>query len=112
MATVSCKNPSVDRALVIDYDFTENISDAIAKFGEDVVFSSFMADAKVGLQAFVRARLAKVDEDYMTDEEIIAEASQWVPGMRKQSDPLAKLQTLLSKLSPEQRTALLEGAIS
>jgi len=112
MATVSCKNPSVDRALVIDYDFTENLTAAIAKFGEDVVFSSFTADAKVGLQAFVRARLAKVDEDYMTDAEIIAEASQWVPGMRKQADPLAKLQALLSKLSPEQRAALLEDAIN
>lgn len=109
---VSCKNPSVSREITIEYDFGTNLADAVEKFGEDIVFSGFVADAKVGLQAIVRARLGKSDDEYMSDEEIIAEAAQWKPGVRKQAaDPMAKLQALLGKLTPEQRALILEGAI-
>lgn len=109
---VSCKNPSVSRELAVDYNFGENLAEAVEMFGEDVVFTGFVADAKVGLQAIVRARLGKSDDEYMSDEEIIAEAAQWKPGVRKQAaDPMAKLQALLAKLSPEQRAAVLEGAL-
>lgn len=112
MATVSCKNPSVERSISVEYNFGENLAEAVEKFGEDAVFNGFMADGKVGLQAFVRARLGKTDEEYMTDEQILAEAEAWKPGQRKQAaDPMAKLQALLSKLSPDQRAALLEGAL-
>lgn len=112
MANVSCKNPSVNREIVVDYNFGATLEEAIELFGTDVVFSSFVADCKVGLQAFVRARLGKTDEEYMTDEQILAEVEGWKPGQRKQAaDPMAKLQALLSKLSPEQRAALLEGAL-
>lgn len=112
MATVSCKNPSVNREISIDYNFGASLSEAIELFGEEVVFSGFVADCKVGLQAFVRARLGKTEEEYMSDEQIIAEVEGWKPGQRKQAaDPMAKLQALLSKISPEQRAALLEGAL-
>lgn len=112
MATVSCKNPSVERSISVDYDFGASLSEAVEKFGEEAVYSGFVADGKVGLQAFVRARLGKTDEEYMTDEQILAEAEAWKPGQRKQAaDPMAKLQALLGKLSPEQRAALLEGAL-
>jgi len=112
MATVSCKNPSVERDLSIDYNFGATLEEAVEMFGAEVVFSGFVADAKVGLQAYVRARLGKTDEEFMTDEQIIAEAEAWKPGQRKQAaDPMAKLQALLAKLSPEQRAALLEGAL-
>lgn len=109
---VSCKNPSVSREITVEYDFGASLAEAVEKFGEDIVFSGFVADAKVGLQAIVRARLGKIDDEYMSDEEILAEAAQWKPGVRKQAaDPMAKLQALLSKLSPEQRAAILEGAL-
>jgi len=112
MATVSCKNPSVEREISVDYSFGATLEEATELFGAEVVFSGFVADAKVGLQAFVRARLGKTEEEYMTDEQIVAEAEAWKPGQRKQAaDPMAKLQALLGKLSPEQRAALLEGAI-
>ena len=109
---VSCKNPSVNREITIEFNFGATLAESIEMFGEDVVFSSFVADSKVGLQAYVRARLGKSDDEYMSDEEILAEAAQWKPGMRKQAaDPMAKLQALLGKLSPEQRAAILQGAI-
>lgn len=112
MATVSCKNPSVERSISIDYNFGANLAEAIELFGEEAVFNGFVADGKVGLQAFVRARLGKTEEEYMTDEQIIAEAEAWKPGQRKQAaDPMAKLQALLAKLTPEQRAAILEGSL-
>lgn len=112
MTTVSCNNYSVERSISIDYNFGDNLDDAIELFGKEAVYSGFVADAKVGLQAFIRARLGRVGEDYMTDEQIQAEAKTWKPGQRKQAaDPMAKLQALLAKLSPEQRAAILEGAL-
>lgn len=112
MATVSCKNPSVERSISIDFDFGETLAEAVEMFGEEAVYNGFVADAKVGLQAYVRARLGKTEEEYMTDEQIIEEAATYKPGQRKQAaDPMAKLQALLGKLSPEQRAALLESAL-
>lgn len=112
MATVSCKNPSVERSISIDYNFGANLAESIELFGEEAIFNGFVADGKVGLQAFVRARLGKTEEEYMTDEQIIAEAEAWKPGQRKQAaDPMAKLQALLAKLTPEQRAAILEGSL-
>jgi len=113
MATVSCKDPQSNRELTVDYDFGSTLEEAVEKFGAEVVFSSFVADAKVGLQAFIRTRLRKTEDDYMDDQAIAAEAAEWAPGANKRSaaDPMAKLQALLAKLSPEQKAALLEGAL-
>jgi len=117
MATinVTAKDPSTEREVTVAYNFGDNIADAIAKFGEDVVFAAFVADAKVGLQAAIRTKLRakKEDESSYTDAEVIEAASTWVPGAktRTAADPMAKLQALLGKLTPEQKAALLESAL-
>lgn len=103
------------RTITVGFDFGDNLQDAIAKFGEEAVFNSFKADARVGLQARVRALMKATVEDSeelkYTDEEIVAKVAEYVPGTktRQSSDPLAKLTALLGKLTPEQKAALLEA---
>jgi hypothetical protein len=109
---VSVKDPQSNREITVEYEFGSNLEDATAKFGEETIFASAIADLKVGLQAFVRTRLRKAEDEYMDDATIIAEAANWTPGAKRAAaDPMAKLTALLSKLSPEQRAALLEGAL-
>lgn len=110
---VSVKDPQSNREITVDYEFGANLEDLITKFGEETVFASATADLKVGLQAFVRTRLRKAEDEYMDDASIIAEAANWMPGARRvAADPMEKLKALLGKLSLEQRAALLEGALS
>lgn len=117
--TISTKagKDAESRNLAVAYDFGNDLDSAVALFGADVVFAGFKADAKVGLQSFIRARLNATEEDSealkYTDEEIVTAASEWKPGTkaRTASDPMAKLQALLGKLTPEQKAALLESAM-
>lgn len=119
MATenISTKEPGSNRELVVSYDFGNNVEEAIEKFGAEAVFAGFKADCKVGVQAFVRGRLKATEEDSeapkYSDDEITAAVADWMPGTktRQSADPMAKLQALLGKLSPEQRAALLEQAL-
>jgi hypothetical protein len=114
---ISTKEPGSSRELVVSYNFGETVADAIEMFGEEAVFAGFKADCKVGVQAFVRGRLKATEEDSeaakYSDEDIIAAVADWKPGTksRASADPMAKLQALLGKLSPEQRAALLEQAL-
>ena len=111
---VSAKNPGTDRTATVEFDFGSTLAEAIELFGEEAIYAGFIADAKVGLQAVIRTKLKSTKEDgsAYTDEDIAAAASEWAPGnkTRTASDPLAKLQALLSKLSPEQRAAILSKA--
>jgi hypothetical protein len=106
------------RTLAVSFDFGDNLETAIEKFGADAVFAGFKADAKVGLQAMVRAKLNATEDDSealkFTDEEIVTAVAEFKPGTknRQSADPLAKLMALLGKISPEQRAALLAGAAS
>ena len=103
------------RSVTVAFDFGDNLEQAVEKFGAEAVFNSFKADARVGLQAKVRALLKATMEDSeelkYTDEEIVEKAAEYIPGSktRASSDPLAKLQALLGKLTPEQKAALLEA---
>lgn len=103
------------RSVTVGYDFGSSLADAVEMFGEEAVFNGFKADAKVGLQSFVRARLNATEDDSealkYTDEDIIAAAGEWKPGTksRQSSDPLAKLKALLEKLPAEARAAFLEA---
>lgn len=106
------------RKVSVEFDFGNDLEDAVSKFGAEAVFAGFKADATVGLQAFVRSRMKATEEDSeelkYTDEEIVAAVAEWKPGVktRKSADPLEKLKALLDKLPAEARAALLEQALS
>lgn len=104
------------RKLNLEYDFGATLEEAIEKFGADVVFSGFVADCKVSVQAVAR-RLLKTNKTNeageeigpYTDEEIQAAVSNYKPGVKSErtSDPMAKLEGLLGKLTAEQKEAFL-----
>lgn len=115
--TITTKEPGSNRELVTEYNFGDSLQEAVDLFGEDAVLAGFKSDARVGLQAKVRGMLKATEEDSeaakYTDEQILEAVKEWKPGTktRAASDPLAKLQALLEKISPEQRAALLEKAL-
>ncbi len=117
--TISTKagKDAESRSLSVSFDFGDTLEQAVEMFGAEAVFGGFKADAKVGLQAFVRSRLNATEEDSdaakYTDEEIVTAVADWKPGnkTRQSADPMAKLTALLGKLTPEQRAALLESAL-
>ena len=109
----SAGKASDSRKLEVEFDFGENLTDAIERFGEDVVFANYKRQASVGLQALIRSHLkqtTEVGEFAKTDEEIIAAIQSWTPsdGTVQRVDPSAKLEALLGKISEEDRVALLE----
>jgi hypothetical protein len=112
---IATKEPGSSRELTVSFDFQNDLDSAVAAFGADVVFAGFKADAKVGLQAKVRGMLKATEEDSeapkYTDEEIISAIADYKPGVktRQTSDPMAKLQALLGKLTSEQKAALLSA---
>jgi len=90
----------------VAYDFGENIAKASQKFGEDVVFSLYRAQAKIQLQARMRSWMgAEVPKD------CAAMASMWKPGLvaDRGLDPLTTAKTYLANLTnPEDKKAFLE----
>ena len=58
------------RSATVSYDFGENLQDAVAKFGEEVVFTNMQQSMKISLQALLRRGFDKGQ----SDEEIAAAA--------------------------------------
>ena len=57
----------------LTYDFGDNLQEAIALHGEEVVYRNFFAQAKVGKQAAARAKAQVLNEDgsyKFSDDEI------------------------------------------
>lgn len=101
------------RKIEVDYDFGSNLDEAVEKFGADVVFSGFQADGKVAVQAMVRRMLNtnKEDGSPYTDEEIFAKVAEYKLGIRADrgsSDPMAKVEKVLGKLTDAQKAEFLE----
>jgi hypothetical protein len=91
-----------DRTLTVMYDFGDNLEEAIASFGTDVVYSLFQSQAEIRLQAFIRSRLGKTGEDHKTDAEIIADVEAWKPGVAApKMSAEEKIVKMLSKMSAE-----------
>ena len=63
------------KAGAVEYDFGDNMADAAKKFGDEVVFTGFRADAVVDLQALIRRNL-NAGTDY------VEAAKVWKPGVR------------------------------
>lgn len=94
----------------VDYDFGGNLEEAVATFGEEVVFARYKASAIIDLQSLVRGQIRKVKEGETIDvAKIQGVVAEWVPGVRqargKSSEEKAK--DAIGKLSPDARAALL-----
>lgn len=87
MVEVKATKQNIDREVAAFVDLGDNCQDAITKFGEDVVFSNFVAQTKIRAQAIMRDMLT----DGKTDEEIATFMASWKPGTARDrvTDPTA-----------------------
>lgn len=100
------------RNIEVNYDFGDSLQDAVDKFGEDVVFESFKAHAKINLQALLRRAMAPDKEgNVKSDAEIHQMVSEWKPGVSQvtRKSSLEKAQDQVEKLSPDEVKKLLES---
>jgi len=84
-------------------DLGENAQDAIDRFGADVVFSNYIANVKIGVQAGIR-RYLKAGLDVAG---IQAKFDNFKPGvtMDRVVDPIAALAHKMATMTPEEREA-------
>lgn len=105
MAKIDVSAKKGELEATIQYDFGDNLQDAIDKFGGDVVFSNFVQSAKISLQALMRARLEK-------SANVTELAEIWKPGIQLQRsavDVLAQAKSKFAKMTQEERLAYLEA---
>jgi hypothetical protein len=81
------------REVVINYNFGENLDEAVTKFGKESVYSNFVANAVITIQSGVRT----MAEKGKTDAEIQAAYDEWKPGIARQR--LGDATTMLEKFS-------------
>ena len=95
-----------DKEAVIAFDFGENIEDASAKFGADVVFTNFRASAKITAQAAMRRYL----EAGLSADQVAEKMKAWKPGValeRAAVDPVKAILAKWGTMSKEEKTKLL-----
>lgn len=87
----------------VEYDFGENLEDAVAKFGDEVVFSAFKRSAVIDLQSNMRRWILNGDDCQ-------EKADEWQPGVKTitRKSPVEKLRDLLKGKSPEEIATLLQ----
>jgi hypothetical protein len=93
------------RKCMVNYDFGEDVNEAVEKFGAEVVHTNFIAQAKVRAQAIMRDLMEKGK----TDEEIQNEINAWKPGIQRARtvDALATVQTKFNTMSDEEKAAFI-----
>jgi hypothetical protein len=93
------------RSITLEKDFGSTLDESVELFGEEVVHSVFVAQAKVKAQSFVRSKL----ESGATDDEIQAALDEWKLGVVKRSGKTKEEKALdaIQKLSPEEKAELI-----
>lgn len=107
MIEVTAKVPKAGNAVVTAIvDLGENLQDAVARFGEQVVFSNYQANVKITAQS----RMRSLKEKGKSDDEIAAEMAKFVPGVSAERtiDPVAMILGRADKMSEDDVMALIE----
>lgn len=96
----------------VKYDFGDTLEAASEKFGDDVIFSRFVAAATVDLQALIRRNLK--GENPKSEKEIQALVNEWQPGVstRTRKSPQEKAAAAIEALTDEQKAELLESLMA
>lgn len=102
---ITAKRKKSGKELSFDYDLPDALDALRAKYGDEVVATHARGSLIVALQGFVRGQL---DRD-KTEADIRTAVDEWKPGNRKPGkSPAEKAREAMSKLSPEDRAALLK----
>lgn len=106
MVEVKATKQGSDREVLAAVDLGENLQDAVAKFGEDIVFSNFVAQAKIRAQAIMRDMMVSGK----TDAEISEYMATWKPGAARERvvDPAAAFLKKFDSMSEEEQNKFLE----
>lgn len=76
---VTAKDTKSGNSATVTYDFRPTLEDAVAAFGEDVVYSLYQSAAQIRLQNAMRGVLSKGG----TINEATKLASEWKPGIQR-----------------------------
>lgn len=104
---ITTRAPKKEKEMTVGYDFGDTLADAIAKFGEEVVFSNFKQSAVISLQGNVRRYM---EQGKLTDEEIEKKVGEWKPQIAKVSttDATEAILKKAAKMSEKERAELIE----
>jgi len=92
----------------LDFNFGENLREAVKLYGEDVVFNNYKQAATIAMQGNMRRHLASGK----TQKELAEAMKDWKPGTvsRTKKSAAEKLQDMLKGMTPEQVAATLKEA--
>lgn len=111
--TAKVKHQVTNEEIEVRYDFGSDLQDAIAKFGDEVVFSNFCVGAKTALRNKLYSLTHDADkpENCVTAEAAVQALADWKPGVagsRSAADPLEKLAAKFASATQEEKLAKLE----
>jgi hypothetical protein len=106
MTKVKAKAPKVEKEAEIMVDLGENLEDATSRFGAEVVFSNYLSNVVIGVQAGIRRYLDKGK----TVEEIQGIFNTYKPGttLERVVDPMALIAKQMEGKSEEEMNAFFE----
>lgn len=103
---VKATRNDTDREVAVFVELGSDMNDAVARFGEAVVFSNFVAQTKIRAQAIIRDLM----KDGKTDAEIQEFMNSWKPGVSRDRvvDPTAAFMNKFATMSKEDQIKFLE----
>ena len=105
-ATLDAEGKPIWTEIEGEYDFGENLQEAIDKFGAEVVFSQYLANAKVKIQGIMRDR----KKAGQTDGQISEFLTTYVLGEvieRAQVNPMEAVKSAFAQWDDEKKKAFL-----
>jgi len=107
------------RRIELEFNFGVTLQEAVELYGEEVVFSAYVASAKVDAQALVRRYLKQnvpavegvSTERPYTDEEIAAKLANWKPGVKTDRGTTSvadQAEKILGKMTDVQKAEFLK----
>lgn len=68
------------KEIEVQYDFGDDLSEAVSLYGEEAVFNQYIQAARIGLQALLRRH---GENPEATDEQLQEMADNWKPGEKR-----------------------------
>lgn len=89
----------------VKMDLPDTLDESRQRYGDEVVFSRFMASLIIDAQSAMRTEIRK---DSATVESVQTKMSEWSPKLKARGKTVAeKVQSLLAGLTEEERAAVL-----
>ena len=107
-AVLDSEGKAVWQEISVEYDFGDDLDQAVALCGAETVFSNYKANATVALQGVLRAKL----KAGMHHDQIVALVNEWKPGTvlsKTAVDPEQAIKTAFASWSPEKKAEFLKN---